>query len=424
MLRRLVIWLSVLMACAILYRSSAVWCEEEAPAEAKSEEKAAAEAKEEAKGEEQKPAEEAKSGAEDGGEAAKAEEKPAAEAKEEAKGEEQKPTPEVAEGKKPAAEKTAEGEAPAEKTALPAAAETAKQPEEERVPWWRRGRRAVNYEYEDEDRPVRREPGRATAVAKAERHKKSEGAAQAEQASAEAAASKAPDSQKSAKIKELVDTIRSSLDYRCQSKAAQDIIALGPPTAPEVLALLNDSAPLVRVFGVLILREIKDQTAVAALYNLLNDADAQIRYHAGLALTKITGRNLGYYYNENPEDRQIAIQRVAEILVQGGYMPAPAKAEKQAEAAPAAPAEQKSGLEVVSGEKPKGETAKAPKAEKPPEPKKVKEAKRKKAETVQAPPAPEKKKTSEPIKAEEVGSARPPKWESESPRRLPNPDDY
>ena len=62
MLRRLVIWLSVLMACALLYRSSIVWCEEEAANEAKTEERPAAE--DETKSEEAKAEEEAQPKAE------------------------------------------------------------------------------------------------------------------------------------------------------------------------------------------------------------------------------------------------------------------------------------------------------------------------------------------------------------------------
>ncbi len=454
MLRRLVIWLSVLMACALLYRSSTVWCEDEAPAaaedeakeetkaegekpaeeaksapeageEAKAEEKPAAEgeAKGEDKAEQEKPAEEAMPTAE-AGEEAKAEEKPVAEgeAKEETKAEGEKLAAESAEDKEPLAEKATEEEAQPEKAKPSTALETVEQPKkEERLPWWRRGRRAVNYE--DENKPTRRDEGRATTDARQDR-KKSEAGDKGTAGQAAAASVQTRDNPKRDKIKEMADTIRASLDYRAQSKAAQGIIAFGPPTTPEVLALLNDSAPLVRVFGVLILRELKDQAAVAALWGLLNDSDAQIRYHAGMALTKITGRNLGYYYNENPEDRQIAIQRVAEILVQGGYMPAPAKVEKQQQT-PAAPTEQKSGLEVVSDEKATAVAPREAKAEKPVPGEKVKALRRKKQETpVAAQPSAGKNKAAEPIKAEEVGSSRPPKWESGSPRHLPNPDDY
>ncbi|MBN2713765.1 MAG: hypothetical protein JXR97_15210, partial [Planctomycetes bacterium] len=121
-------------------------------------------------------------------------------------------------------------------------------------------------------------------------------------------------------VKALVDTISVSSDYRIQAKARDELIKMGPSVAPEVLPMLDNYRPVVRILGILILRDTMAEEAYPALLKLLDDDDRNIRYHASLALVKMTNRSAGYHYNDLREKRLEGIKRWGEILVELGHI--------------------------------------------------------------------------------------------------------
>ncbi len=141
------------------------------------------------------------------------------------------------------------------------------------------------------------------------------------------------------RIKELVTTIKIGGAYAKQSAAKNELISMGAMVAPEVIPLVDDRVPLVRVLGVIILRETGSPLAYPVLWRLLDDENGQIRYHAVLALRELTGERHGFYYNDIPENRAKAKGRWQEFLVAQGYMKPPAKPEPKSEAAAAAATE-------------------------------------------------------------------------------------
>ena len=216
---------------------------------------------------------------------AKAEADPFAEKAEEAPAEE---APEAVEGE------AAEAEAPA--------AEEGEKMAEDQAPPATDG--AVAEEGEEEEGTEQRVFGKGKEDAKA---MDAEAAELKRQQEAEEAARKAGS-------KELIDTILYSNEYHEQAKARDALIAIGPGVTNLVQPLLTDLRPVVRIFGILVLRDVGGRPATEAIFGLLNDQDATIRYHAGLALVKMTGKEVGYYYDDLAPSRLEAIEKWRTVL--------------------------------------------------------------------------------------------------------------
>lgn len=117
-------------------------------------------------------------------------------------------------------------------------------------------------------------------------------------------------------IQKHIETLRFSQDYREQARARDALIAKGPAVTEPVIGLLNDTRSIVRTLSIIVLRETKGAGSYLAMYELLGDSDPQIRYHADMALVKMTGRNVGYHFNDIPKERSRAMSRWWDTLLE------------------------------------------------------------------------------------------------------------
>ncbi len=131
------------------------------------------------------------------------------------------------------------------------------------------------------------------------------------------------------RIQELIRTIKLGGNYRKQSEAKNELISMGEVVAPEVVPLVDDIMPMVRVLGIIVLRETKSPIAYPVLYRLLRDQNGQIRYHAVMALRKMTGAHFGFYYDDITDNRVKAIKRWQAYLVEQKLLEEPKQAKRQ-----------------------------------------------------------------------------------------------
>lgn len=94
------------------------------------------------------------------------------------------------------------------------------------------------------------------------------------------------------------------------------LIACGPPRAhyPESL---NSQRPDERVCAVCHAGQIKDRAAIGLLIDRLDDEDEAVRFFAIIALERMTGTRLGYFYHDPESQRRQAVQRWREYLASG-----------------------------------------------------------------------------------------------------------
>jgi len=78
---------------------------------------------------------------------------------------------------------------------------------------------------------------------------------------------------------------------------------------PMGLSDLGDPNPTVRVMAAKWACDNKVVEAAAPLVNLLSDEDQAVRFYAIEALRCITGKDLGYKYQDRPDSRAEAVER-------------------------------------------------------------------------------------------------------------------
>lgn len=152
-------------------------------------------------------------------------------------------------------------------------------------------------------------------------------------------------------VDSYVSVIKMSGAYSQQKAAATALAGMGDAAIVGASELLNDSRPLVRTFGVLVLRDCGSQDANTMLLGLLNDENEKIRYQANLALIKRTGMNPGYQYNAQPAERAEGMARWQQVLNGGGMSVASASAPAPVQTA-AAPQQSKSQDDSQPSKKP------------------------------------------------------------------------
>jgi len=81
------------------------------------------------------------------------------------------------------------------------------------------------------------------------------------------------------------------------------------PSPWELRQQIQAEDPATRVKAIIHAGRVGDQKAVPLLIDRLEDEDEAVRFFAILALEKITGKTMGYYYYEDRQRRLEAVKR-------------------------------------------------------------------------------------------------------------------